>query len=112
MTTASLGARNGGWHRPVAVPSGLGSLQGALSGRVQLPLRVYSSGAGPGRIFDLADEAERIELYEILLTDGDSADIAQYVSGAELERLWPMLWLPGHVRRAWESLLPSTVPGA
>lgn len=105
MSTVSLGPREGGWRRPVAVPDDLVALRGPLTGKVRLPLRVYSSGAGPGRAFDLADEAERVEVYQIVLAEGGLADVCRYLDGAELLRLWPRLWLPPHVRRAWEPLL-------
>jgi hypothetical protein len=55
---------------------------------VQLPLRVYASGQGPSRSFDLSNEAERIELYEIVLTDGTAEDVCHYVNREELLRLW------------------------
>jgi hypothetical protein len=42
---------------------------------VQLPLRVNASGRGPARSFDLSNEVERIELYEIVLTDGTAEDV-------------------------------------
>jgi hypothetical protein len=66
---------------------------------VQLPLGVYASGQGPARRFDMTNEAERIELYEIVLTDGTAEDVCRYVNREELLRLWPRLWLPPHVRR-------------
>lgn len=70
---------------------------------VSLPLRLYSSGLGPARVFDLRDEAERIELYQIVLTEGTVDDLCHYIEADELVRLWPQLWLPAHVREAWHS---------
>lgn len=110
MSTASLGSRRGGWQRPVAVPPDLAGLRGSLTGMVRLPLRVYSSGAGPHRVFDLADEAERIELYQIVLTDGSTEDICAHLNEHGLRRLWPRLWLPPHVRRAWQPHPTSRPP--
>jgi hypothetical protein len=55
------------------------------------------------------DEAERIELYRIVLTDGPVQDICAYLKCTELLRLCPQLWLPTHVRQAWEPLLGVTV---
>ena len=83
----------------------LAELRGPLTGVVQLPLRVYASGQGPARSFDLSNEAERIELYEIVLTDGTAEDVCHYVNREELLRLWPRLWLPAHVRQVWEPRL-------
>jgi hypothetical protein len=105
MTTSASGPRRGGWRRPVSLPADLAELRGPLTGMVQLPLRVYASGQGPARSFDLSNEAERIELYEIVLTDGTAEDVCHYVNREELLRLWPRLWLPPHVRHVWEPRL-------
>jgi hypothetical protein len=37
----------------------------------------------------VCNEAERIELYEIVLTDGTAEDVCRYVNREELLRLWP-----------------------
>lgn len=42
-------------------------------------------------MFDLAAEAERIELYQIVLTDGSVDDVCRNLNHAELLRLWPRL---------------------
>ena len=105
MTTSAFGPSWGGWRRPVALPDDLAELRGPLSGIVRLPLLVYASGQGPARSFDLSSEAERIELYEIVLTDGTADDVCHYVNREELLRLWPRLWLPPHVRQVWEPRL-------
>jgi hypothetical protein len=94
MTLSALGPRRGGWRRPVSLPADLAELRGPLTGMVQLPLGVYASGQGPARRFDMTNEAERIELYEIVLTDGTAEDVCRYVNREELRRLWPRLWLP------------------
>ena len=99
MTTSALGPRRGGWRRPVSLPADLPELRGPLIGMVRLPLRVYASGQGPTRSFDLSNEVERIELYEIVLTDGTAEDVSRYVNREELLRLWPRLWLPPYVRQ-------------
>lgn len=91
MSVAPLGPRIGGWVRPVALPRDLRGLRGALTGMVSLPLRLYSSGLGPARVFDLRDEAERIEMYQIVLTEGTVDDLCHYIDGDELVRLWLQL---------------------
>jgi hypothetical protein len=105
MTTPALRPRRGGWRRPVSLPAGLAELRGPLTGIVRLPLRVYASGQGPARSFNLSNEAERIELYEIVLTEGTAEDVCHYVNPEELLRLWSRLWLPPHVRQVWEPRL-------
>ena len=108
MSSAHLGPRRGGWSRPVSVPEDLDRLHGGLAGEVRLPIGLYSSGQGSDRAFDLGEEAERIELYEIVLTNGAEDDVCRYVDRRELVRLWARLWLPDHVRRAWEPRLSLT----
>lgn len=110
--SASMGPRRASWQRPVAVPADLTALRGPLTGPVRLPLHVYASGQGPGRVFDLDDEAQRIELYQIVLSNGTEDDACRYLDRRELVRLWPRLWLPPHVRQAWEPWLLQTEPTA
>jgi hypothetical protein len=74
-------------------------------GRLRLPLHVYASGQGPARRFDMSSEAERIEICEIVLTDGTAEDVCRYVNREELLRLCPRLWLPPYVRQVWEPRL-------
>lgn len=95
------------WQRPVVVAENLGELRGPLEGSVQLPIEVHSSGAGPTESFDLADPAMRAALYQLLLRQGRLVDLRQYVNGDELRRLWPQLWLPTYVRRAWVKHFPN-----
>lgn len=101
-------SRVGGWDRPVFSVVALETMRGPLAGVVRLPLSMHSSGAGPAEEFDFADPADRRAAYQIVLTNGDSADAARLLDADELLRLWPTLWLPNHVRRAWERYLMST----
>lgn len=105
MSTTHLGPRRYGWQRPVAIPHDLSALRGSTTGRVRLPLQVYSSGMGPGREFNLSVEAEQIELYQIVLTEGRLVDVCQFINAEALLKLWPRLWLSPHVRAAWRPLL-------
>jgi hypothetical protein len=91
--------------RPASLPADLAELRSPLTGMVQLPLGVYASGQAPARGFDMTNEAERIELYEIVLTDGTAEDVCRYVNREELLRLWTRLWLPPHIRQVWEPRL-------
>lgn len=105
MSTTYLGPRRDGWERPVAVPDDLSALVGPATGRVRLPLHLYSSGMGPGRTFNLSVEAEQVELYQIVLTEGRLADVCRFINAEALLDLWPRLWLSPHVRAAWRPLL-------
>jgi hypothetical protein len=98
-----------GWVRDVAVPRDLGELRGPLTGRVRLPLRLYWSGPAPEQVeWDLSRESRRARLYELVLREGTLADIRRLVDGIELVRLWDGLWLPPHVRVAWQPLIDAT----
>jgi hypothetical protein len=66
--------------------------QSLLHRQVPSPFDIWSRLSGHQlQIFDLSNEAERIELYEIVLTDGTAEDICRYVNREELLRLWPRL---------------------
>lgn len=95
----------GGWDRPVFSLVALDRMHGPLSGVVHLPLSVYSSGGGPEETFDFGDEVARREAYAIVLTHADAEEAAALLDAMELLRLWPLLWLPAHVRRVWEPWL-------
>lgn len=95
----------------MAVPADLSLLHGPTSGRVQLPLRVHSSGAGPAEIFDLAEPADLAQLYAIVLEHGSVDDVTSWLDATTLRRLWPTVWLPPHVRRAWAWQLHAHTEG-
>jgi len=42
-----------------------------------------------------------------VLTEGDEADVRFYVRFETLKDSWPQLFLPRHVRSAWESKYPE-----
>jgi hypothetical protein len=46
-------------------------------------------------------------LYELVLREGALDDVRQLVDGGELVRLWDSLWLPPHVRAAWQPLIDA-----
>lgn len=47
-------------------------------------------------------------LYEIVLREAASPqDLTSHLNAAMLIALWPRLYLPGGVRRAWEDLHPA-----
>lgn len=89
-----------------AVPNGLPQLrpQDALAW-VELPLRLNWSE--PGRVFRMAERRDRARLYEIVMREGEGADIERYVDGALLVDLWEELVLPKEVRAAWSPLVEA-----
>lgn len=92
-----------GWVREVELPRDLDELRGPTTGVVRLPLRIYWSGPAPENVaWDLANESARRWLYEILLREGSLDDQRELINGAELVRLWTVLYLPPHIRQAWQ----------
>jgi hypothetical protein len=96
--------------RPVVVAASLADLCGPAGGLVELPQRLFWSG--PGRVFDLADEDQALEMYEAVFDAVRSeTDLAEYVNAGLLVRLWPELALAPRVRRAWEAAHPLLALG-
>ena len=96
--------------RPVVVAADLAGLRGPASGPVELPQRLFWSG--PGRVFDLGDADQALEMYEAVFDAARSqADLAEYVNGELLARVWPDLALAPRVRRAWEAAHPLLALG-
>ncbi|MGH3935148.1 MAG: hypothetical protein ACRDS1_09265 [Pseudonocardiaceae bacterium] len=51
--------------------------------------------------------------YETVIRESmDIADVDRYLNAAVLRRVWPQLWLPVRVRRAWEQRFPSLTQAA
>lgn len=108
VDTADSGARPG-WIRDIELPRSLDELRGPTSGVVRLPLRLYWSGPDPGSVeWGVNDDQRRARLYEVVLREGSLDDVRALVDGATLVRMWDGLYLPPHVRRAWEPLVQST----
>jgi len=77
----------------------------AAEGRVELPVHVWWSE--PRRSFDLDKVRDRKRVYELVLSEGDESDVLHFVRFEELKVLWAELFLPRHVRDAWESTYPQ-----
>jgi hypothetical protein len=108
VSGASSEARRPGWIRDVELPRDLGELRGSLSGNVRLPLRLFWTGPAPQAVeWDLSRESRRARLYEIVLREGTLDDVRSLVNGPELVRVWDRLWLPPHVRTAWQVLIDA-----
>lgn len=108
ITFTQLLTRRG---RPFWVPNQLPRLplHRALA-TVTLPLDLNWST--PGTTFDLGDRAERVHCYEIVLREGDAADILAYVDGALLVDLWSEMVLPRDIRVAWDEVVKVAKHGA
>lgn len=91
------------------VADSLASLRGPAGGVLELPLRLFWSGAddGPAR-FDLDTRHDALSAYQIVLGEARTpGDLASYLNDRLLERLWPYLRLPAAVRQAWEYAHPE-----
>jgi len=90
--------------RRVVVAVDLHALQGPLQGRRQLPLHLDSS-ARP--FYDFGSAGDRAQAYQLVLLEAaETADLEQWLQHDELLRLWPELYLPRHVRAAWQGEHP------
>src|ERR1700722_14858903 len=87
--------------RPVLVIDDLDNLRGPVTGLVELPLRLFWSL--PDYRFDLDDPDLRLLYYQTVLREASRpADLTAYLDADSLVALWPDLYLPKGVRRAWE----------
>jgi transcriptional regulator with XRE-family HTH domain len=94
--------------KPFFVPNQLPQLSPAASlARVTLPKRV--SWSGPQETWDLADRAQRLLAYQLLLAEGDPVDISTFVDGALLIDLWSEMFLPDEIRAAWQPLIDQVL---
>ena len=92
--------------RRALVAADLDGLRGPVTGAVELPLRLFWSL--PDHQFDLDDAETRRWYYETVLREASRPDdLAAFLDGATLTRLWPELYLPKGVRRAWEERHPA-----
>jgi DNA invertase Pin-like site-specific DNA recombinase len=92
--------------RRVLVIDDLGGLRGPVTGAVKLPLRLFWSL--PDHRFDLGDPDMLRWYYQTVLREASRAeDLTTHLDAGTLASLWPDLYLPKGVRRAWEERHPS-----
>jgi hypothetical protein len=92
--------------RRVLVALDLADLRGPVTGTVELPLRLFWSGTE--RTFDVSDPDTLRWIYETVLQNATRPDdLVTLLDGATLVALWPRLFLPKGVRRAWEDEHPA-----
>ena len=91
--------------RAALVATDLADLKGSAVGAVELPLRLFWSSRD--RTFDLGSPDMLRQMYEIVLREAVRAEeITGFLNGDTLVAVWPDLWLPKGVRRAWEACHP------
>jgi hypothetical protein len=87
------------------VAASLAELRGPADGTIELPLRLFWSSRDCG--FDLGDPDMARCLYETVLREATRPDdLAAFLDGGLLVRIWPRLFLLKGVRRAWEDQHP------
>jgi prevent-host-death family protein len=87
--------------RAALVAASMADLAGPAHGVVELPLRLFWSA--PDRTFDLDQPSMLRALYETVLREASRPDdLTSYLNGEILVAVWPDLFLPKGVRRAWE----------
>ena len=92
--------------RATLVAASLADLAGPAHGVVELPLRLFWSA--PDRTFDLDQPSMLRALYETVLREASrQVDLTSYLNGEILVAVWPDLFLPKGVRRAWEDQHPE-----
>lgn len=70
-------------------------------------LPITLNWSAPGRRFDVRDRRQRARLYEVLLREGEPADLERWVDGFLLVDVWPELVLPAALRRLWEPVVDA-----
>ena len=88
------------------VADSLADLRGPARGVVELPLRLFWSA--PGHAFNLDQPPMLQAMYEAVLREASRPDdLARYLNGEVLVAVWPELYLPKGLRRAWEERHPA-----
>jgi hypothetical protein len=110
--TTSGGAPPGSRYadqRPYAVADSLADLHGPTGGTVVLDRRLDWSGRAR---YDLANPRRLASMYETVLREATSPDdLARWLDGPTLTRLWAELVLPPQVRQLWEARFPQLAAG-
>jgi hypothetical protein len=94
-----------GYAKPVVVAERLDLLSGPTSGVVELPRHLQWSGNSR---YNLDEPGRIVDLYRTVINEAATPDdLHAYLDMATLVALWPSMWLPAAVRRAWGSRFPE-----
>jgi hypothetical protein len=74
-------------------------------------LPVELNWSAPGRRYALQDRRQRSRLYELVLREGEPADLERWVDGVLLIDVWPELVLPRGLREGWQVVIDATLAG-
>ena len=72
-----------------------------MGGVVALPFHLYWSDDNSH--FDLSKRARLRSMYQIVLTEGTTADVVAFVNRDLLLSVWDELWLSRAVHEAWDN---------
>ncbi len=70
-----------------------------MSRPVELPVDIMWSGQR--RTYDLDDPKDRLVVYELVLQEGNDAQVREYIDVDQLYDLWDEMYLPVGVETAW-----------
>lgn len=88
---------------PARIPAGLlDRSRPKASGLVRLPPHVAWS---PPFEYDLADRRQRLDAYQVVMTEGRDEDVLWFVDVGEVVAMWTDLVLSPHIRAPWERWL-------
>ena len=107
MTTTGQvrGTAGGRALRTIVVAPELTALRGPVTVVHRLPLHLDSSAAAS---YDFADPHRRGLAYRTVLVEaGSEGDLTAWLVQSALIELWPEMYLPRPVRRAWEDRHPE-----
>jgi hypothetical protein len=92
-------------QRPYAVAGQLEDLRGPTSGVVELDRSLDWTGRAR---YDLDNPRRLASMYETVLREATRPeDLARWLDGATLVRLWPTLVLPRQVQDLWRARFPE-----
>ncbi|MFT4041789.1 MAG: helix-turn-helix domain-containing protein [Gordonia sp. (in: high G+C Gram-positive bacteria)] len=92
-------------RRPHPVAGSLDELRGPTSGTVRLPVTI---DWGPTREYNVDDSQDAIRLYSRVLREAATAqELADYLNGPLLVRLWQSLNLTDEIAQQWQDRLPE-----
>jgi hypothetical protein len=92
-------------QRPYVAVDRLAELRGPTGGVVRLDRRLYWSGRGT---YDLDNPRRLANMYETVLREASRPEeLARWLDGGTLVRLWSDLVLPPQLRQLWETRFPE-----
>ncbi|MGH8905403.1 MAG: hypothetical protein ACRD0K_02520 [Egibacteraceae bacterium] len=102
----AVSRRRAGFLFPPTIPDDLDA-PGVEKARGVVRLPHHVQWTRPDDLYDLDDRRDRLVLYELVLQQGLEDDVRYFIDVDELIDLWRDLYLPPHVRIAWEEWLAS-----